>query len=329
MTIARVAPYLVFVPLLAAFGSSVAADPQAAPAQTAGLARIELPAALSFPEGIAYDAASGSLYTGSASDGTIVRVNASSGASNVVKAAGGLVPASTTPVFPTVVGMKIDDRQQLWIAGGRTGKAWIINVADGRVVTEATVPTAGTSLINDVALVGGAGYFTDTSVPTLWKLTAGGAFEPWLDLTGSAIPYGQQGAKLNGITATPDGRRLIVVHMGLGRLFTIDLASKAIAPIDTAGADLTGADGLVLNGNLLYVVRQTAVEIATVRLSADLASGTVVARFKDPALAWPATAVKVGEELIVVNTQFNTRQNNTTTRPFTLLRVPLARLAGG
>jgi Cu-Zn family superoxide dismutase len=327
MTIVRLAPYLFFVPLLAAFGGSAPADPQAAPTQPGGLARIELPATVSFPEGVAYDAASGSLYTGSASDGTIVRVNASTGAANVVAAAGRLVPAGTT-IFPTVVGMETDDRQQLWIAGGRTGKAWIVSVTDGRVIREATVPSVGTSLINDVALVGGAGYFTDTTVPTLWRLSADGVMEPWLDLRGTPIPY-EQGAKLNGITVTPDGKRLIVIHMGLGRLFTIDLASKAIAAIDTAGADLTGADGLVLNGDLLYVVRQTAVEIATVRLSADLASGTVVARFKDPALAWPATAVKVGEELIVVNTQFNTRQNNTTTRPFTLLRVPLSRLAGG
>ena len=190
------------------------------------------------------------------------------------------------------------------------------------------VPSVGTSLINDVAVVGGSGHFTLTFVPRLGWLSVLGSIEPWLDLRGTPIPYGE-GAKLNGITVTPDNQRLIVVHMSLGRLFTIDLASKAIAPIDTAGADLSGADGLVLNGDLLYVVRQTAVEIATVRLSADLASGTVVARFKDPALAWPATAVKVGEELIVVNTQFNTRQDNTTTRPFTLLRVPLSRLAGG
>lgn len=68
-------------------------------------------------------------------------------------------------------------------------------------------------------------------------------------------------------------------------------------------------------------------EIATVRLNAGLASGSVVSRFTE-GLAWPATAVKVGDDLIVVNTQFNTRADNTTVRPFTLLRVPLARLSG-
>ena len=72
---------------------------------------------------------------------------------------------------------------------------------------------------------------------------------------------------------------------------------------------------------------ETAVEIATVQLSADYAKGTVVNRLKDPLLAWPATAAKVGDHLLVVNTQFNTRGDNSQKTPFTLVRVPLARLA--
>jgi Cu-Zn family superoxide dismutase len=238
------------------------------------------------------------------------------------------VPAGTT-TFPTVVGMEIDAQNRLWVAGGRTGKFWVVDATDGRVMKEVTVPSVGTSLLNDVAIVGGAAYITDTFVPTLWRLSAeGGAvgeIEPWLDLQGTAIPYGE-GASLNGITATPDGGRLLVVHMGQGRLFTIDLASKAIAEVDLGGADLSGADGLVLDGETLYVVRQTAVEIATVRLSLDFTRGEVVSRFTDPSLAWPATAVRVDEDLVVVNTQFNTRRDDSTTRPFTLLRVPVARL---
>ena len=131
---------------------------------------------------------------------------------------------------------------------------------------------------------------------------------------------------MNGITVTPDGQTLIVVQMAKGLLFTIDIPSKVVKAIDTGGEDLSGADGLVLDGDTLYVVRQTAVEIATVVLSDGMTRGRVVSRFKDPGLAWPATAVKVGGALVVVNTQFNTREPNTTTRPFTFLRVPLSRL---
>ncbi len=311
---------------LAACGSETSPPPKAAEPQA--LSTIALPESVSFPEGVAYDASANALYTAAATDGTLVRVDAATGAATVVTPAGTLVPADNT-TFPGPLGMKIDDAKRLWIAGGRTGKIWIVNTADGSVLKEATVPTAGKSLINDVTLAGGAGYFTDTFVPTLWRVAAKGEaigdLEPWLDLQGTAIEYGE-GANLNGITSTPDGQTLIVVQMAKGLLFKIDVATKAVTAIDTAGADLSGSDGLVLDGNTLYVVRQTAVEIATVQLNDDLTTGTVTSRFTDSALAWPATAAKVGSDLIAVNTQFNTRRENTTTRPFTLVRVPVARL---
>ncbi len=290
-------------------------------------ARIELPASVSFPEGIAYDAASGALYTASAEDGVVVRVNASTGAADVVTPAGTLMPAGTT-TFPGPLGMSVDGSSRLWIAGGFTGKAWVVNTADGTVAKEVTVPTAPRSLINDVAIVGSTGYFTDTFVPTLWRLSESngtfGEIEPWLDLSGTAIDYAGDGPKLNGITVTPDGQTLIVVHMGQGRLFTIDVATKAVTPIDTGDADLTTADGLVLDGDTLYVIRQGAQEVVTLHLNADRTSATVASRVTD-GLAWPATAALVGNELIVVNTQFNTREANTAARPFTLLRVPRGR----
>lgn len=290
---------------------------------------VTLPEPVAFPEGIAYDAAADALYTGGAVDGALVRVNAATGESTIVTPGGRLVPANNE-TFPAVLGMKIDGTKRLWIAGGRTGRIWVVDTANGAIVKDAAVATAGKSLINDVALIGASGYFTDTFVPTLWRVTADGNNignpEPWLDLSGSVIEYADGIANLNGIVATPDGRTLIVVHMGKGLLFKIDVATKVVTAIGTGGADLTGADGLVLDGRSLYVVRQTAAEIATVHLAEDLSSGTVTSRFAGQGLAWPATAAKVGDHLIVVNTQFNTRADNTTTRPFTLLRVPVSRL---
>lgn len=297
-------------------------------AEPTAVSRYELPASVSFPEGIAHDTSAGVFYTGSAEDGTLVRVNAETGAAEVVAAAGGLVPAGNN-TFPAVLGMELDDRERLWVAGGRTGSMWVVDTTAGTVIKKVTVPTVGKSLINDVTIIGNDGYFTDTAVPTLWRLSATGdtigEVEPWLGLNETAIVYGA-GANLNGITSTPDGDTLIVVHMGRGLLFKIDVATKAVAPIDTAGADLSGADGLVLDGDTLYVVRQTASEIVTVQLADDMTRGTVTSRFTDPGLIWPATAAKRGDELIVVNTQFNSRADNTTTRPFTLLRVPVSRL---
>ena len=308
----------------------VLSQAQTAPPPAAGLQKYELPGDVTFPEGVAHDPAAGVIYTGSAVTATLVRVDLKTRAAEIVAPAGVLFPAGSTPAFPAVLGMKLDRESRLWIAGGRTGKIFVVDSKSGKVIKQLEVPDPSKSLVNDVALVGTTGYFTDTRIPTLWRVEAKGgeigALEPWLDFNGTPLQY-YEGANLNGITATPDGQSLLVVQMGKGLLFRIDVKSRQVTPIDTGGADLTGADGLVLDGRTLYVVRQTAVEVATVQLSADLTKGTVVHRFKDPALAWPATAVKVGEELLVVNTQFNTRNDRKQTPPFTIVRIPLSRLA--
>jgi len=315
--------------LALAAASTQAPVAQAPAASPAAIERYELPPEVTFPEGIAYDPASGSIYTASADTGALTRVNLKTRAAEIVARPGVLVPGGTTTTFPAVLGMKLDGENRLWIAGGRSGRLLVADAKTGKVLKQLDVPDASKSLVNDVALIGTAGYFTDTRVPTLWRVVAKGTevgdLEAWLDFTGTPLQY-YEGANLNGIAATPDGRSLIVVQMGKGLLYRIDVKTKAVTPIDTAGADLTGADGLVLDGSTLYVVRQTAVEIATVQLSSDLSKGTVTKRFKDPALAWPATAVKVGDRLLVVNTQFNLRTDKKETRPFTVASVPLSRL---
>ena len=293
------------------------------------LSTIDLPASVVFPEGVAYDAAADEAYTGSAVTGAIVRVNLKTRVSEMVAPAGTLLAPGSPAPFPAVLGMKLDAAHRLWIAGGATGRMWILDTNTGKVLKEFQVPNPSASLINDVVLVGNAGYFTDTKFATLWRIqitgTQIGALEPFVTFTNTPLQY-DSGANLNGIAATADGKSLIVVQMGKGLLFRIDLATKAVTAIDTAGQDLSGADGLVLDGHTLYVVRQTAVEIATVTLSPDYSKGTVVNRLKDPLLAWPATAAKVGDHLLVVNTQFNARGGNTQKTPFTLASVPLARL---
>ncbi len=296
----------------------------------AALETYPLPANFAFPEGIAYDAAAGNAYTADAENGAVIRVNLRTKAVETVAAAGVLHPAGSTPTFPAALGMKLDGTGRLWIAGGRTGKLLVLDTRTGRLVKSLAAADPAASLLNDVALVGTAAYITDTKVPTLWRVaTTGteiGALEPWLNFNGTALQYDPAINNLNGITATPDGRSLIVVHMGKGLLFRIDVNAKTVHPIETVGADLTGADGLVLDGQTLFVVRQTAGEIVTVQLSEDLAKGTVSSRFRNPALAWPATAAKVGDRLVVVNTQFNARANNSASRPFTLAAVPITLL---
>ncbi len=315
---------------VAAVAAASLAGAQCVAAQST-LSSVELPAAITFPEGIAYDAAADVAYTASAVTGAVARVNLKTGASEILAPAGTLLPAGTPAPFPAALGMKLDTNGRLWICGGSTGRMWVLDTKTGTVLKSTQVPNPSASLINDVILVGNAGYFTDTRTPTFWRIEAHGDHitdvEPWLSFANTPLQY-DSNANLNGIAATPDGTSIIVVQMGKGLLFRIDVATKAVTAIDTAGADLSGADGLVLDGHTLYVVRQPAGEIATVTLTNDYAKGTVVHRFKDPALVYPATAAKVGDQLLVVVTQFNTRGNNSQKTPFTFARVPLAALKG-
>ncbi len=303
----------------------------AAHAQQSEITRYPLPSRLTFPEGIAYDPKDGNIYTGSADTGVIVRLQPTIPASKfatIVTQEGVAVPVEP---FPVMLGMKVDDAGRLWVAGGRTGRIAVISTSKGNLLKRFDTPAQPAGLINDVALVGSNAYFTDTLRPTLWRVTVKGdqigELEPWLQFKGSPLEYAE-GPNLNGIAATADGRHLIVVQMNKGLLFRIAIEDKRITPIDTGGEALNTADGLVLDSRTLYVVRQGEQEVVTLELLEDLSKARVTNRFKHPDLLWPATAVKVGDRLLVVNTQFNKRSTADAARPFAIIGIPLSMLAG-
>ena len=291
---------------------------------------LSLPPDARFPEGIAYSAKTDMFYTANAETGAVVEISRKGDVQRVVVPAGVLAPAGTQ-TFPVALGMKLDAANRLWIAGGRTGRMSVVDIQSGKLLKQVTAPGGAGSLINDVALVGGAAYFTDTRTPTLWRLAPEGnrigELEAWTTFADTPIQY-DGGNNLNGITVTPDGQSFIVVQMDKGLLFRIDIASKAISAINTTGIDLSGGDGLAMAGDILYVVRQPTAEIVTLQLQPDPPLAKLVNRFRDPALAWPATAVFVEKNLVVVNSQFNTRATKTQREPFSFAVVPLSRLAG-
>lgn len=295
----------------------------------AGLTKYPLPAEVTFPEGIAYDPASGQIYTGSALTGAILRLDART----AEKGGGTVIARNVIPGdnFPGTLGMTVDQAGRLWIAGGRSARVVVLDAKTGKELKRFDTSAEPGGLLNDMVVVGSGVYVTDTFRPVLWRVSVKGneigELEPWLRFDKTPLVYGD-GPNLNGITATADGRYLIVVQMNKGLLFRIGVADKQVTPIDVGGEALNTGDGLVLDGSTLYVVRQAEQEIVTIQLSGDLTSGKVVSRFKDPALRWPATAEKVGDQLLVVNSQFNRRESKDPVTPFYILGVPLSRLAG-
>lgn len=296
---------------------------------SADISHHPLPNGFAYPEGIALEKNGSAFYTADAESGAVVRIDVASGESRTIVPGG--VLSEGEPVFPGLLGLELDEANRLWIAGGRTGAMLVVDARSGDVVKQFKSPRPG-GLINDVALVGGSAYFTDSLNAVLWRVQSEGEqvgeLEPWLEFDGTPVQY-TEGANLNGITATADGRDLIVVQMNNGLLFRINIASKEIAPIDVGGAPLSGGDGLVLDRDLLYVVRQPESEIVTLELSGDQSTGKVISRFKHPALMWPATAAKTGDRLLVVNTQFNRRASEDPSLPFEIVGIPLDSLRPG
>ncbi|KQR22712.1 superoxide dismutase family protein [Deinococcus sp. Leaf326] len=270
-----------------------------------------LPGVQDFPEGVAYDARKGVVYTGSAQNGTIYAVNAASGAVSKFSEGGALGRASA-------LGLKVDAQGRLWIAGGAQGTVSVLS-PDGAPVAVLETPKSPNAYINDLTPAADSNvYVTDSSRPAIYRVTPDLKISEWLNLAGTPIRYGP-GINLNGVVATPDGRYLLAVQLNTGDLWRIDLRSKAIRRVM---GGLNNGDGMLLDGRTLYVSRNKDGIISKVMLGADYASGQVMAEEPVTGLRFPTTLSAIGGDLIVPQGQLDKLQGGTPETPFRLTRFP-------
>ncbi len=306
--------------------STVAATETAADAVTYVLPGDEV-----YPEGIALDEATGDFFVGSTTDGTIFRGNvAEPGTEAEVFGLPNSRGVRTTAVGMEVVpGGRRASGGQLLIAGDDTGRIFAYDATGGALIEALDTPESEMTFINDVAVARGGAYFTDSMRPILFRYSPPtsdiegtvGELEEWLDLEGTPIEYGE-GFNLNGIAASGDGRYLVTVQSNTGNLYRIDIESREVTQIDLGGETLTGGDGILLDGQTLYVVRGGEGVIVPVDLSEDFASGEVGEAFSDPSFARPTTIAKYGDRLLVVNSQFDRRESGESPElPFTVSAI--------
>ena len=293
--------------------------------------RYVLPGDMVFPEGVTLDESSSTFYVGSTTDGAIFRGDVDTGEVSVF----------AESAQPTAIGMSVNE-DRLVVAGGDSGNVYVYDTETGELLSTLSTPEAESTFINDVAFTpSGDAYVTDSMRPVIFKVPAeagtggaetGGAgetgeIEAWLELSGTPIEY-QEGFNLNGITSSPDGAYLIVVQSNTGELFRIDTETKEVTRIDLGGDTLPAGDGILLDGQTLYVARNSAGLIVPVTLSEDYGSGTVLEGFSDPSLIYPTTIAKAGDTLLVVNSQFNNRGEGVSPElPFTVSRIAIPEYA--
>jgi sugar lactone lactonase YvrE len=250
------------------------------------------------PEGIAIGTLPFAFF-GSLADGDIYRANLVTGNGRVI---------SQGPGTPSV-GMKLDDRGRLFVAGGSGGDARVINAITGRVLASYTFATAPT-FVNDVVLTPTAAWFTDSMKPVLYKVPFGrfGSLPDQsgvvtVPLTGDWVQ--QPGFNANGIVRTPDGRALIVVQSVTGTLFRVETDGVATA-VTLTGGDAANGDGLLLQGRTLFVVQNQLNRVEVINLNRSGTRGEVVALLTDPRFDIPTTVAAFGRRLYLPNARFST-----------------------
>jgi sugar lactone lactonase YvrE len=211
------------------------------------------------------------------------------------------------------IGIKVDNRNRIFVAGGPRGEGYVYDARAGGDLGRYRLAPVGVTdtFINDVVLTPHAAYFTDSRQPQFYVLPLGG---------GGALPSQSQvrtvplsgdivyaaGNNANGIVAARGGQVLIIVQSNTGKLFRVSPRTGGTREIALGGASVPNGDGLLLVGRTLYVVQNRLNRIAVVRLNGRLTSGTIRQFLTDPDFAVPTTIARQAGRLWAVNARFGT-----------------------
>lgn len=272
-------------------------------------------------EGIGVDRAERTFYVTETTGGEVHRGDVRTGATEVWLPEG-------ADGRTTARGITTDDRGRVYVAGGPNGTAtgdpdlWVY-ASDGTLLAALDVGVDD-AFLNDVAIgPDGAAYFTNSNAPQVFRVAQEhGRWQvsTWVDATGSIER--RPGFNLGGIVVSPDRQALVVAQGNTGALWRFDLGSREVTQIDTGGADLTNADGLILNGTRLTVVRNFSRALATLCLDRDAASAELIDQVPtDPDRVF-TTGKEAGGRLLLVDSKFD---EQAPAGPFQVVVRPLER----
>lgn len=229
------------------------------------------------------------------------------------------------PTGRPALGMKYDSRSNLlYVAGGGSGRGTVYDAFSGDELGFYQFQPPGTAAINDVVLTRDAAYFTDSLLPFLYRVPFGPGGQPVALADAIPLPanFGVPGActvgpplRGNGIASAPDGQHLIIMHMSEGQLYRFDTTTYTAIPITLTGGDSLGggdvctADGMLLDGNTLYVSQNFLNRVAVIDLMPDHFSGVITRYITEPfasnaATKVPTTLAEFGDSLYAVTAGF-------------------------
>jgi len=242
-----------------------------------------------------------SAYVGSLKNGGIYKVNLVSGEGEM------LVEGVDEK---SAVGLAFDKRSDyLFVAGGLTGTIAVYDTDDGSLLRE--FATAPGGFVNDGIVTRKAAYFTDSFLPVIYKvkLNYHGHIKKNTKVETIALSdtfeYLDGEFNANGIVATHHGKRLIIVNSSTGALYKVNPKNGKAKQISVVGGELFNGDGMLLDGDDLYVVQNFLNQIAVLELSSDNLSAVVEEYITHPSFQIPTTVAGFGDWLYVVNAKFD------------------------
>ncbi|MFF0345097.1 superoxide dismutase [Kribbella sp. NPDC004875] len=249
------------------------------------------------PEGIAISGST--AYFGSLVDGDVYAAGLRTGRGKII---------SQGPGTPSV-GLKADNHRRLWIAGGPSGTARVVDIRTGKILKSYTLTRSTSTFINDVVLGHNSAWFTDSSRAAVYQVPIG-RHGKLLDKVRTIPLRGDfkevpNAFNANGITLTPDGRGLIIVQSATGFLFRVNPRTGFTTRVDLGKTVMTNGDGLLLLGRTLYVVRNSN-QIGVLSLNRTGTRGHLVKTIKDRTFDVPTTVAPFGPRLYLPNARFNT-----------------------
>ena len=257
------------------------------------------------PEGIAVSW-KGVFYAGSLADGAIYRGDVVTGEGDI------LVEGEEGRI---AVGLYYDPRtDQLWVSGGPTGQARVYDASSGESLAtyQLSDPEEGETFVNDVVVTLSGAYFTDSFRPNLYRVPLSIGEElpgedeiEVIELTGD-FEFEEGAFNVNGIDAPFGGGVVLIVHSTLGTLYWVELDSGRAVEVDLGEEDVTNGDGILLDGDTVYVVQNQKNQIAEVRLDPSLLSGSVARLITSENFDVPTTVGDYYDFLFAVNARFGT-----------------------
>ncbi|HYG98685.1 MAG TPA: SMP-30/gluconolactonase/LRE family protein [Terriglobales bacterium] len=267
------------------------------------------------PEGLAYDAATQTLYVGSLNKQKIVRIDRTGQVSDFVPSRGGGIW--------NVLGMKVDPKRRLlWTASSAsdarfgqdngTAGLFAFDLSTGKLVRKYVVDAkSGPHLFNDLDFApNGDVHVTDSLRGTVYRV-ANGADKAEEILPPNTFWYP------NGLIVTPDGARLLVASDTAG-ISVVDLKTKAMSlllrPIDIS---TQGIDGMYLRGRSIIAVQNGLGpgRIMRYELSPglDRVEKAVVLESRNPKFKIPTTGALAGDHFyFIANAQVDQINDNGT-----------------